>query len=922
DDMTGANGDWQLEVSTGAIEAEVALSSAAQASYSENLVLLTNGDFEQGLTGWKSFRSDGVITNDSVSGSSALEITGSSRGVKQELPASAGGTYTLTGSAKSNSTGNSTIGITFYDQNMSRLRGGSSKIRNNNWSNFRVEKDAPAGTAFMRVWAYKSSDDGSFFIDNLSLDSGGAPPPPPSGGELLSNSGFESGLSSWQGFTGTERVSTTESFAGSRSLELTAAGSGTKQTVRNAIAGETYTISGYGKSSSSGYVGFGFNFFDANNTKLAGGKGRRVRGNSWQQYENSAVAPPGTQTIRIWTSKASGDGVAYLDDLSLTGGGGGNPPADTAAPTANLNATNITLEGAERYRFEVVFGDDTAVDVSTLDSNDIRITGPNGFNQRAVFEGVNNTTDGTPRTATYYLDGPGGLWDGDDNGLYSVFLEANQVRDTSGNAVSSSVSLGDFIVDLSSDVLPLGNLNSGVVARDDASGVGYLMYSQELVDVRFLSGGIFNGNASNLVAVQYNNGQWFYDTNDSLVAFTPRNSDRLLAELDFSADTATLLVGTRSTINGIAAGYASGDLVVTPNRWNGQYNLGEFGISGSEVVLYGNNDTVPGQLSFSTSSITRDENAGTVNLTVNRVGGSDGVVTVEYATTGVSATEGQDYSGRSGMLTFNDGQTQRSIAIPIIDDTEGEAEETFVVTLNNATGDASIGLGSTVVAIRENDGGPNGANPGDLLPDVIPLANTSSDYRIDTDEIPGQVLLRLSTEVANIGDGPLELWGTQSSADVQPVFQRIYDDEGGFRDELAGEFVNHPSHGHLHFEGFATYNLRAVNSDGSVGDIVGSGGKTSFCLININQPFPELTNQAIVADGRGGSSCGRIQGVDVGYSDVYGRWLPDQWIDVTNIQDGTYWLEIIADPDNNILESDETNNVDYLQVTLDNPRFS
>ena len=141
--------------------------------------------------------------------------------------------------------------------------------------------------------------------------------------------------------------------------------------------------------------------------------------------------------------------------------------------------------------------------------------------------------------------------------------------------------------------------------------------------------------------------------------------------------------------------------------------------------------------------------------------------------------------------------------------------------------------------------------------------------------------------------------------------QRIYDDEGGFRDVVAGEFTYHPSHGHIHFDGYAIYNLREIGSGGEVGDIVATGGKISFCLIDIAR-----------YDANSGpsnyGSCGTIQGVTAGWSDVYNRNLPDQWINIAGVADGDYYLEVVTDPENQLLESDETNNTTIITVTIDN----
>ncbi|MEL6940939.1 MAG: DUF4347 domain-containing protein, partial [Cyanobacteria bacterium J06598_1] len=329
-DLTGAGGNWQLEVETGTIESAVALAASVQALYEGELALLTNGDFEQGLSGWQTLRGSGSITTDAISGSSALEIGGTSRGVKQTLSATGGQTYTLTGSGKTSSRGNTSIGLTFYDASGSRLAARARKVRSRDWGEFTIEREAPAGTQSVRIWAYKANDTGSFFLDNLALNSGTVDPvePPAAGSELLSNAGFESGLNRWKKVKGTE-TTVGGAFAGSKALRLSTAGSGARQ-VLSAVGGETYKLSGYGKKSSDGYVGFGITFYNGNSQKINNsGVGRSVRSADWQLYEGEAVAPENARFVRFWTYKANGNGDGLLDQLSLkTDSGSPSPPPE------------------------------------------------------------------------------------------------------------------------------------------------------------------------------------------------------------------------------------------------------------------------------------------------------------------------------------------------------------------------------------------------------------------------------------------------------------------------------------------------------------------------------------------------------------------------------------------------------------------
>ncbi|MFK7891059.1 MAG: hypothetical protein AB8B63_09630, partial [Granulosicoccus sp.] len=82
---------------------------------------------------------------------------------------------------------------------------------------------------------------------------------------------------------------------------------------------------------------------------------------------------------------------------------------------------------------------------------------------------------------------------------------------------------------------------------------------------------------------QFVSGTWHVDNNSVLTPFTPASDDCLVAELNFDADTATLLLGANQIINGIDSGFNSGDMSITPNQWNGQFNRGEFGIGGTAI---------------------------------------------------------------------------------------------------------------------------------------------------------------------------------------------------------------------------------------------------------------------------------------------------------------------------------------------------
>lgn len=66
-------------------------------------------------------------------------------------------------------------------------------------------------------------------------------------------------------------------------------------------------------------------------------------------------------------------------------------------------------------------------------------------------------------------------------------------------------------------------------------------------------------------------------------------------------------------------------------------------------------------------------------------------VTVEYSTEDGSATAGDDYEQTSGVLTFGVGVTTQKITVLVLADTIIECDETFMVNLENPSGDCIAG---------------------------------------------------------------------------------------------------------------------------------------------------------------------------------------------------------------------------------------
>ncbi len=187
----------------------------------------------------------------------------------------------------------------------------------------------------------------------------------------------------------------------------------------------------------------------------------------------------------------------------------------------------------------------------------------------------------------------------------------------------------------------------------------------------------------------------------------------------------------------------------------------------------------------------------------------------------------------------------------------------------------------------------------------------ASDVQLETTS-DGRTLLRFSTTSTNVGAGPLELRAGQVGADnKQDVYQRVYLEGGGAHDYLAGQFVYHPDHGHVHFEGYARYELQPENAPGASERV---GEKVTFCVMDttrIDTRLPGAPKTAVY------TTCGdQVQGLSVGWGDKYGYRLAGQELDVTGLPDGIYVLRIVIDPNGRLLETNDADNQSAVRLQL------
>ncbi len=129
-------------------------------------------------------------------------------------------------------------------------------------------------------------------------------------------------------------------------------------------------------------------------------------------------------------------------------------------------------------------------------------------------------------------------------------------------------------------------------------------------------------------------------------------------------------------------------------------------IADGSATCFIDNLAAYGQLQFASAALTVQEDVITATITVTRVNGSFGAVSVDYATSDGTAVAGEDYTAVSGTLDFADGETSKTFTITIINDILVEGDETVNLALSNPTGGATLGTPSQAVMTIVDTGPP------------------------------------------------------------------------------------------------------------------------------------------------------------------------------------------------------------------------
>jgi hypothetical protein len=186
---------------------------------------------------------------------------------------------------------------------------------------------------------------------------------------------------------------------------------------------------------------------------------------------------------------------------------------------------------------------------------------------------------------------------------------------------------------------------------------------------------------------------------------------------------------------------------------------------------------------------------------------------------------------------------------------------------------------------------------------------------------PRRDQLAFNATIWTAGRSPLVIDGFRRDANVMDAYQYFYDAQGnqtGYAQVGTMEWDARDGHLHWHFTDAAQYQLLDAN-----GQVAVRSGKEAFCLANtdaVDYTIPRANWRPSNTDLH--TSCGEQtslsvrQVLDIGNGDTYAQYLPGQSFDITDLPNGTYYIEITVNPNGNLRESDRTNNVSLRKVIL------
>ncbi len=204
--------------------------------------------------------------------------------------------------------------------------------------------------------------------------------------------------------------------------------------------------------------------------------------------------------------------------------------------------------------------------------------------------------------------------------------------------------------------------------------------------------------------------------------------------------------------------------------------------------------------------------------------------------------------------------------------------------------------------------------PSDALPDLVPLPS----WGISTSHAGGQDLLNFGATVWIGGSGPLDVEGFRShGSPVMQAYQYFWRD-GHLIGRARVGTMGFAGYNHWHFQQFARYQL--LNASRAVAV---SSHKEGFCIaptdsVDLLLPHAVWQPSSVGLGGQCGSPTALWvqEYLPLGWGDTYFQTVPGQSFNITHVPNGTYYIEVIANPQRLLHETSTSNDVSLRRVIL------
>jgi hypothetical protein len=304
-------------------------------------------NFEAGMGDWQNWGNAQVVAGAGTSGSNALQVGPGAGGAALHVPNVTGTTYRLTAQVRVTDPvgGPATLGVDFYNASRARIVGTRAfpNVTNTAFAPFTYEVQAPAGTAYALVWVWKNGSTGFAYVDDVAFGPASVAPAPPDS-NLLSNGGFEAGMSDWVDW-GNTHILNAPVNSGALALSAGPAAGGAGHNVDGIVPGTTYRLVAQAKVSdpSADRVFVGVNFLDEAGS-VVGATQLSTTSTRYTGLSGDIIAPPRAVRAVVYVWKNAG-GVGYVDDFAFGVVSGSAPPLNQVSPNLVANGQLFGLSG-------------------------------------------------------------------------------------------------------------------------------------------------------------------------------------------------------------------------------------------------------------------------------------------------------------------------------------------------------------------------------------------------------------------------------------------------------------------------------------------------------------------------------------------------------------------------------------------------